>query len=123
MNKTILLVASVGLAGTLGAGGMAEPAQARQRLARCVIEAPQTVAYRGPCLFEADRSGSFSIDPPRGRRFVGDVTSISLSVTGRGVGEVRGVTTDGVNSRWGNAARARNDRACWVGSDFRVCAY
>lgn len=123
MNKTILLVAGVGLAGTVGAVGMAEPAQARQRLARCVVETSQTIAYRGPCLFQADRGGSFTIDPPRGRRFGGDITSISLTVTGRGVGQVRGLTTDGVNSRWGRAARSSRNAACWIGADFRVCAY
>lgn len=123
MNKTILLVAGIGMAGALGLGGTAAPAQAGQRLARCTIETPQTRPYRGPCLFQASRNGSFTIDPPRGRRFVGDVTSISLSVTARGVGEVRGVTTGGINSRWGRAARSSRDAACWVGSDFRVCAY
>lgn len=123
MNKTILLVAGAGLTAMIGIGRAAEPAEARQRLARCVIEARQTIPYRGPCLFQAEPSGSFTIDPPRGRRFVGDVTSVSLAVSGRGVGEVRGVTTDGIKSRWGRAARSSRDAACWVGADFRVCAY
>lgn len=123
MNKTILFVASVGLAGALAGLGTAGEAGAAQRMARCVVQAPQTVTYRGPCRFAATRNGSFTIDPPRGRRFTGGVTSISLSVTGRGVGEVRGLTKDGINSRWGRAARSSRDRACWVGADFRLCAY
>jgi len=123
MKKTIPLVATTALAGILSLGGTAAPAQARERLARCVVESPQTLPYRGPCLFDASRDGSFMIAPPRGRRFVGDVTGISLDMVRRGIGEVRGVTTAGINSRWGRAARSRRDPACWIGPDFRVCAY
>lgn len=120
MNQTALLIA--GLASAAAAALAAAPAEARQRAARCVVEAPQTVPYRGPCLFEAERGGSFTIDPPRGRLFVGDVTTISVAVTGRGVAEVRGLV-GGINSRWGRAIRSSRDAACWIGSDFRVCAY
>jgi hypothetical protein len=41
----------------------------------------------------------------------------------RNVNPVRGLTTDGINSRWGTALRSKADPACWKGSDFEICAY
>lgn len=28
-----------------------------------------------------------------------------------------------MNSRWGEAKRSSQDKACWVGGDFKVCAW
>lgn len=120
MNKIGLLLAAIASAGA--ASLAAAPAEARQRAARCVVEGRQTIPYNGPCLFEAAPGGSFTIDPPRGRNFVGDVTTVSVAVTSRGVAEVRGLV-GGVNSRWGRAVRSSRQPACWIGEDFRVCAY
>ena len=122
MNKTIMMVAAIGLGATSMTVGL-ESAEARQRASRCVVETQETGAYRGPCLFEAGRGGSFTVEPPAGRRLIADVVSVRLDVTGTGVADVRGLTTSVVNSRWGRAVRSRRDRACWVGSAFRVCAY
>jgi hypothetical protein len=108
--------------GTAALGIGLESAEASERAARCVVEGRQTSPYDGPCLFQASRGGSFTIDPPRGRTFIGDVTTISVGITGRGVAEVRGLV-GGVNSRWGRAVRSTRQPACWVGEDFRVCAY
>lgn len=110
------------LAAVAAAGVTSSPAEARDRLARCVVETRQTIPYDGPCLFRAERGGSFLIDPPRGRTFLGDVSTISLAVTSRGVGEVRGLV-GGVNSRWGPAVRSSRRPACWIGEDFKICAY
>ena len=40
-----------------------------------------------------------------------------------GVAEVYGITTSGINSRWGPARRSSKDKACWVGTDFSICVY
>jgi hypothetical protein len=96
---------------------------AEARAARCVVASNGVGTYRGPCDFLAERGGSFSVAPPRGRSFPGGVTAISVAVEDPGVAEVRGLTAQGINSRWGTAQRSRRDRACWVGSDFTVCAY
>lgn len=119
-TNALLLVA---LAGTVGVALAASPVEAQERAVRCVIESAQSVSYRGPCLFEAEQGGSFNVAPPSGRTFGSGITSISVALTGRGIAEVRGLTRDGINSRWGRAVRSNRDRACWVGSDFRVCAY
>jgi hypothetical protein len=63
------------------------------------------------------------VTPAQGQSFADGVGAISLTVVSPGIGDVRGLTRDGVNSRWGEARRSRGDRACWVGSDFSVCVY
>jgi len=117
MKQPLMLVA----AGAFAAFALAAPADA-QRRARCVVTSSGEV-YRGPCSFAAERGGSFSISPV-GRPFlIGEISDVSVTIVSRGVAEVRGLTAQGVNSRWGEARRSTRDRACWVGSDFSVCAY
>jgi hypothetical protein len=116
------------LALTLAAGAalavFALPADAgaKPRQARCVVTSGGET-YRGPCTFTPDVGGSFSVKAV-GRRFlVGRVSDVSVSIFRPGAAEVRGLTAEGVNSRWGEARRSSRDRACWVGSGFSVCAY
>lgn len=106
------------------------PASAAAKRARCLILGDHAeVVFKGPCIFDSDRDGSFMISPVRGDFLIpGDkegpgISSVSLDVTKRGKGEVRGLTGDGINSRWGEATRSKTDRACWVGEDFQVCVY
>lgn len=97
-------------------------AEAKPRQARCVVTSGGET-YRGPCTFTPDAGGSFSV-AAIGRRFiVGRVRHVSVSIFRPGAAEVRGLTAEGVNSRWGEARRSARDRACWVGSGFSVCAY
>jgi hypothetical protein len=98
----------------------ATPAAARP--ARCVVQSAGAPTWRGACNFIPDGGGSFYIDPARGR-FPGGTSDISVSLISPGVAEVRGLTRDGINSRWGEAHRSRRDPACWVGEDFSVCVY
>lgn len=97
-------------------------ADAKPRAATCAVKSSGNAAYRGPCTFAVEGNGSFTIAPAGKRRFPG-VASISLYVIEPGLGEVRGLTRDGINSRWGEARRSRRDRACWQGSDFSICVY
>ena len=95
---------------------------AEARPARCVVASAGNQTYRGPCDFQTEQGGSFSISPVRGS-FPGGISDINVSMMGPGVADVRGLTSRGINSRWGEARRSRRDRACWIGSDFSVCAY
>ena len=95
---------------------------AEARPARCVVSSAGTPTYRGPCDFLAERGGSFSISPARGA-FPGGISDISVSLIAPGVAEVRGLTSGGINSRWGEARRSSRDRACWIGEDFSICVY
>jgi len=115
--KAFLLLA-VGLGITLAATS----ALAAGRPARCVIDSAGSARWSGPCLFVAERGGSFSVSPQRGS-FGDGISVISLYVVSPGSGEVRGLTADGINSRWGPARRATRDRACWIGEDFSLCVY
>jgi hypothetical protein len=92
------------------------------RPARCVVQSAGAPIWRGACEFTPDRGGSFGIQPLRGR-FPGGISDISVAIVSPGVAEVRGLTRDGINSRWGEARRSRRDKACWVGEDFSVCVY
>ena len=91
--------------------------------ARCVVNSNGEKPYSGPCSFAPQGKGSFAIEPIGRRSFSGEVTAITVFVTGPGAAEVSGLTSAGINSRWGSARRSRRDTACWEGSDFRVCVY
>ena len=116
MKRLILAALSV----LVVAGGAAE---AKPREARCLVKAAGAPDYRGPCRFSPEERGSFTIEPARRRAFANGATSISASIVAPGVAEVRGLTREGVNSRWGEARRSKRQRACWVGSDFSICVH
>ena len=97
-------------------------AEAKPRPARCVIDAAGAPRWAGACSFDARPGGSFTVTPTRGR-FANGTTSLSLDIVRPGQAEVRGMTSLGINSRWGPARRSSRDRACWVGSDFSLCVY
>jgi hypothetical protein len=102
------------------------PNVADAKPARCLIKQNGATAYSGACLFHLERGGSFSIrrsDTNPILPILPSVTDITVSIISPGVAEVRGLTTDGINSRWGTAIRSKVDAACWTGSDFEVCAY
>jgi hypothetical protein len=108
------------LAVLIVAGGAAE---AKPRDARCSVKTAGAPDYQGPCRFSPEEKGSFTIEPKGRRAFANGVTSISIWMVSAGIAEVRGLTRDGINSRWGEARRSKRDRACWLGSDFSVCVY
>ena len=98
-----------------------QPVQAADAL--CVVKgASDEIQFRGNCTFEQfGGNGSFTIESPSG--LIAGSLSISVYITEPGIAEVRGLTSDGINSRWGGARRSTSDKACWVGSDFTICAY
>lgn len=77
--------------------------------------------YSGPCQFMSEAGGSFAIQRAGNVPIFG-ATSISVSIISPGHAEVRGLTAQGINSRWGSATRSSTDRACWDGVDFQICA-
>ena len=99
-------------------------AQAAGRIVDCLIEAGGKVEFDGKCRFTSDGTGgSFSLASRDGQSALyGSILDVSVSIIETGVADVRGLTKDGINARWGEAKRSKQDRACWVGDDFRVCA-
>jgi hypothetical protein len=102
----------------------AAAAQGKSKLADCRVESEGKVQMNGKCRFTPDQGGSFTIEHPDPKRtiFFGEIMSITVSIVSPGVAEVRGLTRQGVNSRWGEARRSAQDRACWQGADFKICA-
>lgn len=95
------------------------------RDARCRIFHQGSLALDRICDFQPDgRNGSFILSGRGGRgSLLPGISTVSVSVFEPVQAEVRGLTRDGINSRWGEARRSGNDRACWRGSDFSICVY
>ncbi len=104
--------------------GPAAPALAEgSRIVTCRVESEGRVQVNGPCRFTPDQGGSFTLEnADQNRPLFGTILMVTVSVVSPGTAEVRGLTRQGVNSRWGEAQRSNDDRSCWVGSDFRICA-
>jgi hypothetical protein len=99
-------------------------AQSRGRIARCHVETAGKVEVSGTCRFISETGGSFAlVNADRDKPLFGEILMVSVSIVSPEIAEVRGLTLRGNNSRWGAARRSSRDRACWEGSDFRVCAY
>ena len=118
----ILAAAAASVLAISAAGSAA--AESKSRLVDCRIESEGKVQVNGKCRFTPDEGGSFALEhaDPKRTIFFGEITTVSVSVISPGVAEVRGLTRQGINSRWGEARRMANDRACWQGSDFKICA-
>jgi hypothetical protein len=99
-------------------------AEGKTRLADCRIESERKVVVNGKCRFTPDEGGSFTLEhaDPKRTIFFSEIMSVTVSVISPGVAEVRGLTRQGINSRWGEAKRSAQDRACWQGDDFKICA-
>lgn len=109
------------LAALLAFGASSPMALARP--ARCEIRSSVAV-YAGKCDFLAEKgNGGFSITPAGAKYFPDGVSVISVYKNGSSKAEVRGLTRDGVNSRWGPSTRSTRDPACWEGVDFSICVY
>ena len=120
----------VGLALSLLASSFALPGNAQSsapapdRFANCRVESGGKIMFDGKCRFTSfDSDGSFALDATDGKsRFYGEILNVSVAIVEPGAAEVRGLTIHGNNSRWGPAKRSSQDRACWVGVDFKICA-
>jgi hypothetical protein len=102
---------------------MSPPKNAQAGEASCVIkDASNQVVFRDKCIFDQfGGNGSFTIKAKSG--LIYGRKMITVTIIESEVAQVRGLTTDGINSRWGEARRSKSDKACWVGDDFTICAY
>ncbi len=100
-----------------------ETSLAADRVSRCQIESNHAI-YKGMCVFSPGEMGSFTLSNPiEGKLLLEGISSVIVIITDKGVAEVRGLTLDGINSRWGEAKRSLREKACWVGEDFKICAW
>ena len=115
----------INLALTLTIGLLsAAPVMAQDKSATCQIDQNGQTVCKSKCIFSPEAGGSFSIQHPQKNKYLFDgISMISVYIVEKDVAEVRGLTRDGINSRWGEAHRSKQQKACWVGSDFKVCAW
>jgi hypothetical protein len=99
-------------------------AETPAKIADCRVESGAVTKFAGKCRFMLDGdTGSFSLDNADHQSpLYGHILTVSVSVVSPGIAEVYGLTDAGNNSRWGEAKRSTRERACWIGSDFKVCA-
>jgi hypothetical protein len=99
-------------------------AETRAKIADCRIESGGMTEFAGKCRFMLDGdAGSFSLDRTDHQGpLYGRTLTVSVSVISPGIAEVFGLTDAGNNSHWGKAERSTRERACWIGSDFKICA-
>ena len=100
-------------------------AQTRGKIVDCRIVSESRTVFAGKCRFVPDGpNGTFTLQTQNGDApLYAGVSSVTVAVEAPGEAQVAGLTTEGVNSRWGAAKRSREDPACWTGDDFAVCAH
>lgn len=90
------------------------------KTANCEVVEQGKTTFNGKCNFKSFDGGSFYItNINQNKPLVRSVMNISVNIIEKGVAEVYGSLKGGNNSRWGQAKRSG---ACWIGSDFKVCA-
>lgn len=95
------------------------------QLAQCKITRNDNIMLNGLCRFrQFGGNGSFSLYPAStGVSLDGGISSLTLTVTSPGVGDVMGLVRNGKAESWGFARQERVDKACWKGNAFRMCIY
>ncbi len=90
------------------------------KTAQCVLWPGE---YRGDCVFEPRGKGSFSVTREDGKPFYDDVMEVVVMVYAKGSANVRSRLEGDTFADWGDAMRSESYPACWIGTDFSVCAY
>lgn len=101
----------------------AQLAVASEKQVKCEISSNHKMVFKGTCLFLSEPHGTFSLsNSDKSKPLYDNISLLTVAMIKKNLAEVRGLTTDGINSRWGSAKRSIKDRACWVGTDFKICA-
>ena len=88
---------------------------------QCRVSNDYGEGFEGDCLYESLGFESFSIKPANQDQNILGSLQVTVWVENDEIVEVRGLTTDGINSRWGRVRRSMEDPDCWVGEDFLIC--
>jgi hypothetical protein len=101
-------------------------AKIQRRVVDCYVESAGKIEMNGKCLFTREKGGSFGLENVnRDKPLFGEILVLSVTMVSPGIAEIRGLTKQGINSRWGEARRSRSDSACWEDSEFnefKICA-
>lgn len=94
---------------------------ASAKTATCQIDEQGRTTFKGKCNFHADSDGSFYITNTNPNRpLMRNVMDVTVNIEEKDFADVHSSNKNGNDSRWGKAKRSK---ACWVGSDFKVCAW
>ena len=94
----------------------------KSKFVKCEIHTAGKMAFSGKCIFTPDINGSFSLSDFNEKPLLEGILIVSVTLMEKGIAEVSALTINGNNSRWGTAKRSSKDKACWLGSDFKICA-
>jgi len=96
--------------------------QAADKIVSCEIMRDGATAYTGKCILMPLHDGSFILSNLQQQiPLFDDVSMVSVSLTEKDVADVRGLTSAGIRSLWGEAKRFQKDPACCTGYDFEIC--
>lgn len=105
-------------------GLSALPFSAEAKPAQCLIESSGEILFKGKCDFSASRGGSFSLQNINKKgALYDDILIVSVEIISPSVAQVRGLTSFGNNSYWGDVRRSRTQSACWANNEFKICAW
>ncbi len=89
--------------------------------ANCQIELAGRSIYNNKCNFQSSKGGSFIITGfDINQSLIGHVQEISVEIEEPNIATVFGSNENGMLHEWGQAKRSKG---CWIGSNFKVCAY
>lgn len=111
----LCLILSFGLLSTF-------PVLAQAKEATCQIDESGQTRYKGKCNFQPQGGGSFYISHPNIIKKL-KVEGLMVIIEGKNQAVVQATNLGGGGSMWGEAVRSQKQKACWVGSDFKVCAW
>ena len=104
-------------------------AQSGARLVQCEITSmpDEKRVFKGRCVFQPEGAGSFALSSVSDNEPLwGNIAVVNVMIVQKDVAEVSALVLDkpggGHTSRWGEARRSAQDKSCWVGVDFKVCA-
>jgi hypothetical protein len=95
----------------------------KPRTIDCQITTVDT-SHKGKCHFIAEKGGSFTLSSINSQNpLIGDTKTLHVYIVDKGIAEVDSLHEDGITTSWGTATRSQKQKACWVGDDFKICAW
>lgn len=89
--------------------------------AQCKIVAEGKIQYNKECFVLNSKKAEFSIKPKKSDFFYSTITMLSLTLIDVNKYHVRGLTSYGNNSYFGDASKSDTSSNCWIGNDFTIC--
>ena len=96
--------------------------QAKAKNATCQVDEGGKTRYKGVCKFEPQGGGSFYVSHPNMPKRIG-VEGLMVMIESKDYAVVQATKIGGGGSMWGEAIRSQQQKACWLGENFKICAW